>query len=122
MKKIILVFLSSLLILTLSCDNNQDSNSDVSAITVPLNKAETYEYRTGIGGDEEGASIILQAKHFEISDIIRNGDTQFEAVYRYRPEPSFSGTDYVEIQLSTGSDGASSPTNVKIVKIKFLIN
>lgn len=119
MKKIIFVFLSCLLILTLSCDNNFDSNSDSSAITVTLNESETYEYRTGIGGDEEGASIILQAEHFEISDIIRNADTQWEAVYRYQPEPLFSGTDYVEIQLSTGSDGASSPINVKI---RFHVN
>ena len=122
MVKISFTFILCLLVLTLSCDNTTDSNIEESTIAVSLKNSDTYEYRTGIGGDEEGASIILQAEHFEISDIVRNAETKWEAVYIYRPKPLFIGTDYVEIQLSTGSDGASPPTNVEIVKIRFKVN
>lgn len=115
-------FLSSLLILTVSCNILNDSGIEESTIAISIQNSETYEYRTGIAGDEDGASILHQAKHFVVSDIVRNAETFWEAVYIYKPKPGFHGTDYVEIELSTGSDGASPPTNVEVVKIIIQVN
>jgi hypothetical protein len=89
---------------------------------VSINDSEVFEYRTGIGGDEEGASIKVQAKNYQISKIIRNSETNWEAVYMYKPKAGFKGIDYVELELSTGSDGASPLTNIDVIKIKFQIN
>ena len=105
----------------MSCNSSTDPNVENELISVSLKNTEVYEYKTGIGGDEEGASIIRQANHFEISDIIRNEKTIWEAVYKYKPKSGFTGKDYVELKLSTGSDGASPNTNIEIIKIEFVI-
>jgi len=65
--------------------------------------------------------ITVQATHFEISDIVRNAGTQWEAVYRYKPMSGYTGADYVELELSKGSDGASVSTSVEIVKIRIVV-
>ena len=66
--------LLSVIIFTI-CSCNQGVNYNVlpqkanqsqdNIISVELNQAETYEYKTGISGDEEGASIKKQAQHYE---------------------------------------------------------
>ncbi len=79
------------------------------------------EYNTLIGGDEEGASISIQATHFEISEIVRDSSTNYLAIYRYKPAVDYVGTDSVEIKTSTGSDGASPPTHIEYITINFTI-
>ena len=122
MKEIGYAFVLCLLVLAVSCDSTTDSSIEEGVITVSIENSETYRYRTGISGDEEGASIILQAENSEISEIVRNAETEWEAVYIYRAQPSFRGTDHVEIELNTGSDGASPPTSSKIVKLKIHVD
>jgi hypothetical protein len=121
MKMIWYSFILCLLILFISCENSTDSNIEEFTTSVSIKNTETYQYRTGISGDEEGAAIKLQAKHYFISDIVRNADTKWEAVYVYMPKPFYTGTDYVELELSTGSDGASPPTNIEIIKIRIIV-
>jgi hypothetical protein len=122
MKEIGYAFILCLLVLTVSCDSTTDSSIEEGTITVSIKNSETYKYRTGISGDEEGASIILQAENSVISEIVRNAETNWEAVYTYRAKPFFSGTDLVEIELSTGSDGASPPTSSKIVRLRIHVD
>jgi hypothetical protein len=43
-------------------------------------------------------------------------------VYVYRPASGFVGSDYAELEISTGSDGASPPTSVKKVALRFAIH
>lgn len=121
MKKILNGFIFCLLILLVGCENTTDPNIKASTTFVRITNSETYEFRTGISGDEEGATIKMQAKHFLVSDIVRNADTKWEAVYVYKPESVYRGTDYVELELSTGSDGASPPTNIEIIKIRIQV-
>ncbi len=90
-------------------------------INVFLKHTEDYEYQTGIGGDEEGAIIKKQAQNHEISEIIRNRSTNWEAVYKYKPKANFVGFDYVEIETHKGSDGASPPTKIDVIKINFTL-
>ena len=122
MKKVLSSFTLYLLISLISCENTTDSNLEVFTKSVRIKNTETYEYRTGISGDEEGATIKRQAKYYDMSEIVRNADTNWEAVYVYKPEPLYSGTDYVELELSTGSDGASPPANIEIIKIQIQID
>ncbi|MCA9730623.1 MAG: hypothetical protein H6696_16660 [Deferribacteres bacterium] len=90
-------------------------------VDATIKTSEIYEYHTGISGDEEGAAIKTQAKNFEISEILRNASTNFEAVYRYKSNTGFVGLEYVELELKTGSDGASPPKNIKNIKIALQV-
>ncbi|KAA3657693.1 MAG: hypothetical protein DWQ10_12770 [Calditrichaeota bacterium] len=103
--------------LFIACESSTEP--EIYDVHATIKTSETYEYHTGISGDEDGASIKTQAKNFEISDIVRNAGTKYEAVYRYKPKAGFVGTDYVELELKTGSDGASPPQNIKSVKISI---
>jgi len=105
----------------IGCIKPLDSFSNENTLSVDMSNNDIYEYRTGISGDEERTSIIVQARHFEISDIFRNAGTQYEAVYKYKPEAEFSGRDYVEIETRRGSDGASPSNKVAIIKIKIQV-
>ena len=116
-----LYLILSLMFLT-QCNSSTDPDLKHELIAVNIKSTDVYEYRTGIAGDEDGASIIQQARHFEISEIIRNADTGWEPVYRYKPESGFFGSDYVELQLSTGSDGASPPKRIELIKIEFRVD
>jgi len=91
------------------------------SIAVTIRNTDTYTYKTGITGDEDGAIIKTQALHYEKSAIIRDASTRWEAVYVYKPQVGYAGSDHVEIQLSAGSDGASPPTRIEVVKINFTV-
>lgn len=103
-----------------SCEQNNDQ-IDENIIAVKLSHFETYEYNTGISGDEEGAFISKQAEHYEVSKIVRDSTTQWWAVYKYKPLANYVGNDKVEIETQRGSDGASPSTEIKQIKIKFTI-
>jgi len=90
-------------------------------ILIELRNPDTYEYKTGISGDEEGALIKKQAKHYEVSEIVRDSTTQWEAVYRYKAQGNYVGSDEIEIETHRESDGANPPTKIEIIKIKFTI-
>jgi hypothetical protein len=90
-------------------------------VIVYLRNTETYQYRT-VGGDEEGATISVQAAHYSISEIRRDAATNWYAVYVYQPAPGFVGEDHAEIEVQTGSDGASAPTNIKRIVFRFSIH
>ena len=98
----------------------QDEPS-VETVSVSMKNTETYKYPT-VGGDEEGARVSMQAKHYTLSEIRRNAETDFVATYVYQPSSGFVGSDYAEIEILTGSDGASSPTNIKKVAFHFVIH
>ena len=95
--------------------------SPFETISVSLTGVETYQYPT-VGGDEDGARISTQAKHYGISEIRRDATTNWVATYVYQPVGGFVGADTVALEIFTGSDGASPPTNVKKVQIHFLIH
>ncbi|MEM9325866.1 MAG: hypothetical protein AAGA85_09425 [Bacteroidota bacterium] len=107
-------------LLVISCNDEPQ----VAQLTFPveLQKNERYTYNTEIGGDEEGVSIVTQANHFEISEIIRDQSTGFVAVYEYQPAVDFVGSDWVELRLETGSDGMSIPVEATLVRINFNIS
>ena len=90
------------------------------AIEVTLRNTGLYEYRTGMGGDEQGASISLTPKHAELNEMVRNLSTNFEPVYRYKPKKGFVGKDQVEITLIDIQVG-NAPGQEKTTKTKVLI-
>lgn len=94
-----------------------DSGS-IERVHVSLDQAAIYQYPT-VGGVEEGARILTQAKRYRISEIRRSAETNWIATYTYQPADGFVGSDYVEIEILTGSDGASSPTTIKRVAFYF---
>ncbi len=95
--------------------------SAVETIKVSLTNSQPYQYPT-VSGDEDGAMISIQPKHFIISEIRRNAETNWVATFVYQPTAGFVGSDYAEIEIVTGSDGASPPRNVKRVVFHFDIH
>lgn len=92
----------------------------VETVNVQLRNAETYQYPT-VGGDEEGASIITQAKHYSVSEIRRGAETYWVATYVYRPTAGFVGSDYAEIEVQSGSAGAGPPTHVRKIAFRIVV-
>lgn len=90
----------------------------VETLPVSLATGEIYRHPT-VGGDEDGAMIVTQARHYAISEMRRDSTTQWVATYFYQPTAGFSGRDVVEIEISTGSTGASPPTKVQRLRIAF---
>ena len=96
-------------------------SNPIETINVSLKNTEVYQYPT-VGGDEDGARISIQAKHYRTSEIRRNAETNWVGVYVYQPAVGFVGSDHVDIEVLTGSDGASLPSNVKNVAFHFDIH
>jgi len=115
-------FIQLFLLFVFGCQNATDSNINKRIESVTLDESEVFEYKTAISGDEELAIITQQPHHYEISKIVRDSTTEWEAIYRYKPERRFQGTDQVTIKLGTGSDGSGSNTNFKLLIIEFTVN
>lgn len=111
-----------LLIFIIGCVSScsSDHNKEVIEQNVTLSNLENYTYDLGSFGDEEGAGIKTQARHFEISKLERDFDNG-QIIYKYKPTSEYIGTDYIEITTERGSDGASSNTEITTVKITFNI-
>ena len=91
-------------------------------IKATLKNSEAYEYRTGFGGDEQGASIKVQAGHFEKSEIVRDASTSFEPVYKYKPKGDYVGKDSVELWLVEHTIGSGPDDPGKTTKTQVVIN
>jgi len=91
-------------------------------IKATVKNSEEYEYRTGFGGDEQGASIRVQADHFEKSEIIRNPSTGFEPVYKYKPKGDYVGKDSIELELVDHELGSGPDDPGKTTKTRVVIN
>ena len=121
MKSLILSFIILLLFFTLGCKNTTDSNTIEKIEQVTITGSEVFEYPTGISGDEESAAITKQPDHHEISEIVRDSTTDWEAVYRYKAESGFKGTDWVALKLGSGSNSASPNSHLEIITIEFTV-
>ena len=91
-------------------------------IKATVKNSEEYEYRTGFGGDEQGASIKVQAGHFEKSEIVRDESTGFEPVYKYKPKGDYVGKDSVELELVDHEIGSGPDDPGKTTKTRVVIN
>jgi hypothetical protein len=91
-------------------------------IEATVKNSQEYEYRTGFGGDEQGASIKVQAGHFEKSEIIRNPSTGFEPVYKYKPKGDYVGKDSVELEMVDHEIGSGPDDPGKTTKTRVVIN
>jgi len=120
MRFAIRVSLVGLLPVVFSIQGCGDATS-VETVKVSLTNAQAYQYPT-VSGDEEGARISVQPNHSIISEIRRNAETNWVATFVYQPTAGFVGSDYAEIEIVTGSDGASPPRNVKRVVFHFDIH
>jgi hypothetical protein len=67
-------------------------------INVTLKNTESYSH-TFVLGDEEGASIKVQAQHHENSELVRDESTNMNVEYRYKPITDFVGNDYVVLEV-----------------------
>lgn len=89
-------------------------------LTAVLRVSETYSLELATG-DEDGARVVEQAQHFAVSDIRRDASSQWSARYVYEPAAGFVGEDRVQIEVLSGSDGASAPTLRRLISIRFTV-
>ncbi|MTI29537.1 hypothetical protein E1171_01815 [Cytophagales bacterium RKSG123] len=108
-----------ILILFASCDEDQEPIKTYNSIDIDITKNELYIYDTKNSGDEEGGHIFVQAMHYSISELVR--DSTFRLVYRYQPEKDYIGNDKVQLELSSGSNGAGPSAHFKYLTINFNI-
>ncbi len=92
----------------------------VQQIDVSMKNTDVYTYRIALG-DEDGSRIVVQPKHYAVSEMRRGPGTQFAGEYRYQPAPGFVGSDLAELEVSTGSDAASAPTRVQRIVLRFTV-
>ncbi len=104
-----------------SCQNATGPNIQKEIKHVSVTSSEVFNFQTGISGDEELAEIIQQPKNYSISSIVRDSTTNWEAVYRYKPESTFQGTVYVELKLGKGYNGQSEPRDIKLIKLNISV-
>lgn len=83
-------------LLLLSC-NLFGPNTTIYNVT--LSPGEAYELNIGQGGDEEGANIVVAPLHASVSQFVRDSTTAWAVHYHYIPDSSYTGTDYVKIEL-----------------------
>ena len=69
-----------------------------------------------VSGDEEGAQIILPPAHALKSELLRNSSTEWRAIYRYAPDPTYLGADSVFIERCRGGQGVEC-TQTDTVKV-----
>jgi hypothetical protein len=72
-------------------------------------------------GDEEGASIAVQAQHYEKSELVRDESTNINVEYRYKPTSDFVGNDYVIINVYYNKTGENSFAYTETERINFTI-
>ena len=90
----------------------------VNELEVTIKSSETYQHNFNILGDEEAASIKIQAEHYETSELIR--DSIWDLIYYYQPKMDYSGRDYVEIEICEYRPRRTCEKN-KIIKFYFTI-
>jgi hypothetical protein len=116
---LILTILLSILTLTHSCKKDKSVNSNIETINATIKANETYQYDLGLFGDEEGATISVQASHFQVSKLERVDYVKI--IYTYTPTQNYVGTDEVELKAERDSDGVSPNNGITIFVIKFAI-
>jgi len=115
MKRLVLMIVPALIcgVMFTGCGKSQAEEEEI-----VIKNTESY-YRNLVGGDEEGASIKVQALHYEKSELIRDNSTNFILVYHYKPKNDFVGTDCVVIDVTHNNTGLDPKTHT--VKINFVI-
>jgi len=110
------------ILLLLSC-NKQESAPEVyhQIVTVNLKANEMYAYDTGVGGDEDEVSIVDQASHYAISEIVRDSSTAWIIAYQYQPTFNYTGTDTVVLKSSLRYDGFST-SQIEFTNLVFNIS
>ena len=101
-------------------DSTGPDELDEIVLDVTLVGDEVYTYETGAGGDESGASIELQASNFNLSHIVRDSTTAWEAVYEYQTKTGYSGEDRVELLRSEGNGERVVWTQRIIIRFNIL--
>jgi len=111
------ILLIIFVIATIGCSKNSNSSN-----IIELSSSEEYTYDLKVSGDEEGATIVTQAKHFEKSELVRNASTNYSIVYKYKAIDGYEGNDFVEIKTLTGGDVNGTNSTEDIIRIDFKIS
>jgi len=97
MKNKLLLSLTPLLLFFLIGCNLFTPNTTTYDVT--LSPGEAYDINLGQSGDEEAALMSIQPLHASVSETYRD-TINWDVHYRYVPDSSYVGTDYVKFELA----------------------
>jgi len=117
MKKLCLLIPIFSLIMIFSCnakDEIQSIETEYFDFDSSINTNQLIELPLGSFSTEGSTAITKQAEHYEISEITSE---EMGLVYNYKPNASFSGTEYVEITKSSsiGDNSINQKTIFRII-------
>ena len=115
-----LTLLIGLITVNQSCKKVSINEPVIQTIDKTLKAGESFQFDLGNFGDEEGATISIEATHSAISSVERDINSG-KIIYKYLPSTNFTGTDKVEIKSERGSDGASQNNKTIYTIINFTI-
>lgn len=115
MKQLLFFSFTVLTVLFFSCEKKEN---DIKYDSVTIANSDTLVYSLGSFGDEEGAIIIIDPIHYELSKIQRDSDYS-ELFYVYKADSNYVGSDYVEIRSEWGSFGSGANTEFLVTKLSI---
>lgn len=114
-----ILFLCLLLLAGFGCDNlNERTSTDI--IKRTITSQDTLRYDLGEFAPAEQAYIQEQARHAAISMLDRDTSLQ-NITYYYVPLPTFSGSDFVEIQSVTEDVDHPGSTHTIITEMTIVV-
>jgi len=99
-----------------SAEQNEPVELTNDLVYIDLSNTQELLLDLEVSGDEEGAKIILPPAHALKSDLLRNSSTEWRAIYRYAPDPTYLGADSVFIERCRGGQGVEC-TQTDTVKV-----
>lgn len=111
-----IVLIASVCLLSGNCER---ADTKTTELDVTLANSDTYRLSLGSFGDEEGCSIVENARQAKSSKIL--GEPWETRIYEYIPDSGYVGSDKVVIKTERGSDGASANDDIEVIRINFSI-
>lgn len=99
-----------------SAEQNEPMKLTNDLVYIDLSNTQELLLDLEVSGDEEGAQIILPPAHALNSELLRNSSTEWRAIYRYAPDPTYLGADSVFIERCRGGQGVEC-TQIDTAKV-----
>ncbi len=113
----LILFLTLAAVVPVACTGSVPAET----VNVALRTSETYRHLLP-SGDEQGSTILVQAEHFEVSDILpRTAASNYAPTYVYTPAAGFMGSDRVVIEILSYNGGVSELPRREKLTIRFTV-
>lgn len=89
-------------------------------IQATVASGELFELKLNACGDEESVRILSAPKNSELSEIVRNAESGFCPLYRYRSKKDFRGTERIVLETCTGGTLQCTELDTLTLELKVI--